>query len=451
MTVTTIATTGNSAELLDVLGERFGRNHIAGRWQFPAAPYEFEIRNPADSTIVAVVPLSSRFDVADAVEAARASLSGWADRGARVRAVRRLLDELAVHDTDLAALQAAESGLDLSDSLTAVRVTLSEARAMLRCEAVSHLPQAGGVSGHILSWGLPFNEVITSVIPALLAGDAVVIKPSLRAPLSAAAFAHFASIAGFEPGVVNVVQGTGGDVGAELISRADLSGLHVRASERVIKQAHRARTNVPLHSLRAGGNTIIVGPGAEHCLEQVADAAVQMVRLNNAGGPHALGTLAVHATLRDSLVAALVEKLRAIVPAPLPTEGLRLQAMRNLTAQVDAGAHIETGGTDLPDDIQHRMAWRMLPTLLGLGPADSAAHRVHSALDPFGPTLGVLTFTEESELEGAFAAARYADGVARLVGFEKQPQLPHGLIVGGPNPDAFDSAARLAPTWLGPQ
>jgi hypothetical protein len=41
----------------------YARNLIGGRWQFPGAPYEFEIRNPSDSTIAAVVPLSSRFDV----------------------------------------------------------------------------------------------------------------------------------------------------------------------------------------------------------------------------------------------------------------------------------------------------------------------------------------------------------------------------------------------------
>ena len=63
------------------------------------------------------------------------------------------------------------------------------------------------------------------VLPALAGGDTVIVKPSLRGPLSPVAFAYLATQAGLPPGVVNVVQGTGVDVGAELISRPDLSAL----------------------------------------------------------------------------------------------------------------------------------------------------------------------------------------------------------------------------------
>jgi acyl-CoA reductase-like NAD-dependent aldehyde dehydrogenase len=65
------------------------------------------------------------------------------------------------------------------------------------------------VSGHVLSWGLPLAEVTCAVLPHPLAGHTAVIKPSLRAPMSAAAVAHLATCMGFPPGVINIVQGTG--------------------------------------------------------------------------------------------------------------------------------------------------------------------------------------------------------------------------------------------------
>ena len=75
--------------------EHYARNLIGGRWQFPAAPFEFEIRNPLDSTVTTVVPLSSRFDVARAVTAARAATRPWSSDGdMRHRLLTQLVDRL---------------------------------------------------------------------------------------------------------------------------------------------------------------------------------------------------------------------------------------------------------------------------------------------------------------------------------------------------------------------
>src|SRR5262245_57032049 len=74
--------------------DHFARNLIGGRWVFPAAPYDFQVRNPLDSTETAVVPLSSRFDVDRAVEAADAAGPQWRApqwRAERIRLVTRLV------------------------------------------------------------------------------------------------------------------------------------------------------------------------------------------------------------------------------------------------------------------------------------------------------------------------------------------------------------------------
>lgn len=85
------------------------------------------------------------------------------------------------------------------------------------------------MSAHILSWGLPFTETVTSTFLSLIRGGTVIVKPSLRGALSPVAFGFVAAAAGSPGGVVNVVQGTGVDVGAAMIGLPGLSALHVRA------------------------------------------------------------------------------------------------------------------------------------------------------------------------------------------------------------------------------
>jgi acyl-CoA reductase-like NAD-dependent aldehyde dehydrogenase len=448
--MTTLVSTEASIPL--ALEEFFSRNLIGGEPRFPAAPYEFEIRSPSDSRIIAVVPLSSRFDVAQAVDAARVALGGgWSDREVRIRRLRSFVELLAEKEQDIAHVQSVETGLSPADSLAAVRITLREARSLFRCEAIARAPKAGGVSGHILSWGMPFTEVVTSVLPALVRGDAVVIKPSLRAPLSPALFGFLATESGLHPGVVNVVQGTGGDVGSELIRRSDLSGMYVRAGERTLAQAERGhtRTTVPLRTVRAGGNVAIVGAGGAVHLDQITATVASMVRMNSAGGPFGLPLLALHSDVAHLVTEAVVEELSTVVAAPLPTEPLRAAALARIGSLVRAGARPLLGGVAIPDDIAHRMGWRLPPTVLALGDAGSRAALTQEVIPALGPVLGIVTFTEFESLAGSFRGRRFADGVAQVRGIDRDASktLPHGLLVTDPDPTDYTESMRISPAW----
>lgn len=447
--------------------DHYARNLIGGRWRFPAAPYEFEIRSPSDSTVTAVVPLSSRFDVADAVEAAGSALRGpWADPTTRMLLLRALVDRISACQQQLARLQATETGLSLPDSLAAIRLTLrgvAQAPREWRMVLEHHLPlttwdrppKPAGVSGHILSWGLPFTEIVTSVLPALMRGDTVVVKPSLRGALSPVAFAFLATEVGLPPGVVNLVQGTGGDVGAELISRRDLSALYVRAGERTISQAERAhqRTGVALHTLRAGGNVAVVGPDALADLGQIARTVATAVRMHSAGGPLGLPLLAVHRDIAEPVLASVADTLATMVPAPLPAEPLRRRAVDGIEKLVATGARIVLGGPLLPDDVTHRMGWRMPPTILTLGSPDSPAALTEQSLVPLGPILGVVTVDQWDDLAAAFSmfsARRVADGIARVWDADAGvvPSLPHGLVVTEASPGDLLTDAALPAAWV---
>jgi acyl-CoA reductase-like NAD-dependent aldehyde dehydrogenase len=398
--------------------EHFARNFIDGRWQFPAAPFEFDICNPGDGSVIATVPLSSRLEVAKAVAAASAASAPWKDSAERLHRLGTLVELLALNAEALTELQALETGLSAPDSRRAVEATVRFAREQLDGAAAGSEPTAGGVSGHILSWGLPLTEIVTSTLPGLIRGGTVVVKPSLRGPLTPAAFAFLANEGGVPSGVVNVVQGTGMDVGADLMGRQGLSALHVRAGERTIAAAERShrRTRVPLRVVRGGGNVVLVGPDLGPDLAPLVASVVTGVRMNSAGGSFGLPLLAVHRDLFDTVVPTLLAALAGVVAAPLPTEGLRQRALHRIDVLTRAGANVLLGGSQLPDDISHRMGWRIPPTVLMLGPADSAAVRAEQANVPLGPVLGLFTWSSSAEVTAALTALRAGDGVATVGG-----------------------------------
>jgi len=340
----------------------------------------------------------------------------------------------------------------MPDSLDTLGVTVSVARAVLSRGARAEPAGGAGVSGHILSWGLPFTEIITSVLPALVHGDTVIVKPSLRGPLSPVAFAYLASQAGLPPGVVNVVQGTGVDVGAELISRPDLSALYVRAAPRTIAQAQRAadRSGVSLHTLHAGGNVVIVGPRGDVDLAALAETVATAVRMNSSGGPFGLPLLAVHQDRAEPVLTAVLERLGRTAAAPLPAEPLRRRALDRIGSLVAAGAEVLAGGAKLPDDIAHRMGWRMPPTVLALGSPDSPAVAAEQASVPLGPVLSVITWQDRRRLGAVLESPRARHGIASVWGAGQQAVAPlgFGLVTAGSSASALLSTS-LPPAWTG--
>jgi acyl-CoA reductase-like NAD-dependent aldehyde dehydrogenase len=293
------------------------------------------------------------------------------------------------------------------------------------------------------------------VLPALIRGDSVIVKPLLRGPLSPVAFALQATGAGLPAGVVNIVQGTGGDIGADLTGRRELSALFVRGGERTIAQAERAhaRTNVPLHVLRGGGNVLIVGPDldldAGPDLDTIADAVKASVRIHSAGGPFGLPLLAVHADQAERILPAVLDRWVGTVAAPLPTEPLRRRAVQRMESLIEQGATVAMGGPSVPDDIAHRMSWRLPPTVLLLGDPYSPAARREQAIVPLGPVLSVVSWTHGDQLEALSTAPSARDGVAKLWGRDDSlaARLPHGRVATG-NDAPRSLFAKTGPaTW----
>ncbi|MDF3320040.1 aldehyde dehydrogenase family protein [Rhodococcus sp. C3V] len=435
--------------------EHYARNLIDGRWVFPAAPYEYEIRNPSNSTITAVVPLSSRFDVDRAISSARNALSGpWSDLHTRDQLLALLLHRLAEAAPELARLQSTETGLGYDDSLATIESSLRIARAILTREVLHPRPMAAGISGHVLSWGAPFSEMLLNVFPALAAGNTAVVKPSLRGPLSPVAVAFIADQLGFPAGVLNIVQGTGVDVGAALISSTALQTLHVRASESTLSRASRAghRTHVPLRTLAGGGNAAIVYPGLEEDkFATMATEIAEAVRVHNAGGPFALHTVAVHRDVAKNAIACILGQLALFNnrAAPLPTEPLRQRAIDRVDQLVAGGGRVLLGGT-IPDDIQHRMGWRLPTTVADLGEVTSKVTGLAHSCESLGPVLTVVHWNTLADLDEVFNSRHHRDGYASVWGDDSaDDRTRFGVTAREQGPRSAMHSGLVPAAWTG--
>ena len=260
--------------------EQSERNFIGGEWRFTREGYSFDIYDPADSTVIAAVPLSTHRDVAQAMAAARASVGPWAALpGARRAAVvEGALASLAERIDRVAALACRDTGLPAQAARDDILSAIRDARAHLAGGSGQRQDDAApGVIGQILSWSGPLTLCIHTLAPDLAAGNTAVVHPSIQAPLSPVFLADALSRAGAPGGVFNLVQGTGSDAGMALARQPDLKRLDFQGSRKTAAMAalSPARNGIPVHRhLRAVVHRRIDAADAlEPAVRDIADAA----------------------------------------------------------------------------------------------------------------------------------------------------------------------------------
>jgi len=200
----------------------------------------FEVRCPWDDAPLGRVPASGPDDVAAAVAAARETQREWAARPVRERAaivgrVARLVWSRADALMDLVQLESGKSRLDAFEELADVALNAahyarhgaSSLRARRRGGAVPGLTRTAehrrpkGVVGIISPWNYPLTLAVSDAMPALIAGNAVVLKPDSQTPLTALAGLELLRDAGVPAGVMQVVAGAGREVGPPLVGAVD--------------------------------------------------------------------------------------------------------------------------------------------------------------------------------------------------------------------------------------
>jgi aldehyde dehydrogenase (NAD+) len=228
---------------------------VDGSWCAPRGSVSHELVNPASGEIRGTIILSGDEDVNRAVTAADVALhhGPWSSSSLdeRIEAVEAIRDWLVAHQTRLAGEITVSMGLpirwaqDLLSSIAVIDMSVESIRSLsleyLRAELtgttlITRRPV--GVVAAITPWNTPLRSEVKKVIPALLAGCTVVIKPAPDTPCGAVALAEAAVATGLPPGVLNVVFG-GSETGVQLVSHPAVSKIAFTGSTKT--GAHIAR------------------------------------------------------------------------------------------------------------------------------------------------------------------------------------------------------------------
>ena len=330
------------------------------------------VRSPATLEKITDLPVGSSADVAAAVARGRKAQAVWQQTTFAERAhALYLLRDLLLDDGDkLADILTAETGRPRTEVYGAELFYLCDAIGSWAKKSAGYLrPQKirphfplmkfkrvistyapRGVIGIISPWNFPLTLTLGEAIPALMAGNAVVIKPSELTPLSAIFGAEIAAEAGFPKNLLQVMIGRGA-TGEALIDHADMIAFtgSVETGKRIMRRA--AERLIPVSLELGGKDPMIVLKDAD--LERAVGACVWGALMNCGQACTSIERVYVEAPVYQQFVDRLVERVRAIRQGPSENEVeigcMTSEAQLNkITAQVDEavakGAKVLTGG-----------------------------------------------------------------------------------------------------------
>ncbi len=304
------------------------QNYIAGEWRAASSGETFASLNPATEAVIAHAAKSTRDDVEAAVAAAKAAFKGWRLTPAprRGEILFRVAEILRDRKEDLSRLMTMEMGKVLTEARGDVQEAIDmayymggEGRRLLGYTAPVEMPnkfgmalrEPSGVVALVTPWNFPVAVPSWKMLPALVAGNTVIWKPSEETPAMSAAFVQVFIDAGLPPGVLNLVLGAG-DVGGALITHPDV---------RVVSFTGSTATGLSVYQQAAGqGKKVSLEMGGKNAIIVMDDAnlelAVQAITWSAFGttGQRCTATsrLIVHRDVHNQLVEALVEKGRAL-------------------------------------------------------------------------------------------------------------------------------------------
>jgi 1-pyrroline-5-carboxylate dehydrogenase len=306
---------------------------IDGQWR--DAKETFEKRSPIDGSLVGRFGAGTRQDVRDAVAAARAAAPGWAGTPwlERIAIMRRMADLISERQMELAALMAIEVGKNRLEALGDVEESADLIRyycdQLVANDGFDHpMGNLGDPTVHTRSvlkphgvWAVisPFNfPMALSGGPsggALVAGNAVVYKPSSDAPLCGVKLAEIADLAGLPHGVFNMVSGPGATVGAELQENEGVDGLLFTGSYEIgfnqIFKTFSKRFPMPVVVEMGGKNPAIVSARAD--LEEAAEGVMRSAFGYGGQKCSACSRVYVQTPVYEAFLEALVAKTKGIV------------------------------------------------------------------------------------------------------------------------------------------
>lgn len=377
---------------------------------------QIEVEQPATGDLLGTVPRCTADDVEQAVQRAREAQARWhtTDWATRARILLRLHDLALGRQNELLDVIQLESGKarrhafeEVLDVAIVSRYYARTAERWLRTErrrgAFPFLTAAWehhhpvGVVGVISPWNYPMTLSLSDAVPALAAGNAVVMKVDSKTPYSGLYALELIEQAGLPPGVLQVVTGAGSDLGPELIKRVDY--IMFTGSTAVGRQvASQAAERLIPSSMELGGkNAMIVLRDAN--MARTVEGAERAMFSNSGQLCISVERLLVHEDIAPEFVERLVKRMRRMRlggglsydydMGSLISEEQLAAVRSHVDDAVAKGARVLAGGKARPDVGPYFYE----PTLLD-GVKDSMDL---FADETFGPVVSVSTFASEEE------------------------------------------------------
>ncbi|ASU59812.1 aldehyde dehydrogenase family protein [Nocardiopsis dassonvillei] len=392
--------------------------YIDGAWRDSASSEALDVVNPATEQVIDTVPAGAAEDVDAAVAAAAAALPAWSalTPGQRVTHLAKALELFNARIDDIAAeltrdmgapavfARKVQAGLPARMFQTYIDLVEESGERYFGGERVGNsliVREPVGVVGAITPWNYPLHQIVLKVVPALLAGNTVVLKPSEVAPLSAYALTEVFHEAGLPAGVFNLVSGTGPVVGEAIAAhpRVDMVSFtgSTRAGTRVSQVAAETVKKVALELGGKSPNVIL--PDAD--LVKAVKRGVADVMRNTGQSCNALTRMLVHRDSYEEAVALAAESAAKYAPGDPADEATRmgplvsadqLERVRSyLALGVEEGARLVTGG---PEPVQGRPnGYYVNPTVF----ADVSNDMRVAQEEIFGPVLVLIPYDTEEE------------------------------------------------------
>ena len=380
-----------------------------------------DVTNPATGEVIDTVTLATADDVDRAVAAAKAAFPAWSTTtpAARSTAIHNLARKMAERADLYAQVESAQAGkpirltteFDVPGSIDNAEFFAGAARHLQGSAAAewdgTHTStirrEAIGVVGSIAPWNYPLQMAMWKMLPAVAAGNTIVLKPSELTPLTSLMLAEDATAAGFPDGVFNVVTGTGVVAGEALMGHPDVRMISFTGSTRVgHRVAEVAVAGLKRLHLELGGKApFVVFEDAD--VEAAIQGAVAGSLINTGQDCTAATRAYVHRSLFDRFVEGVAATMNLVRLGdtsdpdtdlgPLISTAQQQKVAGMVDRAREAGATVACGGTipELPGSFY-------FPTLI----VDAAQDSEIVQDEVFGPVLVALPFDTDDE---AFALA----------------------------------------------
>jgi succinate-semialdehyde dehydrogenase/glutarate-semialdehyde dehydrogenase len=387
--------------------------YIGGQWV--ESKNTFEVQDPYDQTVLAVVPDLDASVAAQAIDQAELAFTAWKKVAPRKRAnlLKKFYQLILENCEDLALILSMEQGKPMAEAKgeikygaafvewfaeEAPRVYGDIIPGTVASRRMFAIKQPVGVVAAITPWNFPNAMITRKIAPALAAGCTVVIKPAEDTPLSALALAVLAEEAGIPKGVFNVITSKHpAQIGAELTSNPKVKKLSFTGSTEVGKLLmEQCASTVKKISLELGGNAPFIVFDDANIEDAVAGAIASKYR--NAGQTCICANrLYVQNHIYDEFVTKLSEKVSALTlgrgvdekvdVGPLINQQAVSKVKELVTDAVEKGADLVLGGQPAEGQFYQ-------PTIMG----NIKPNMKISQAEIFGPVMPVIGFQHESEV-----------------------------------------------------